>query len=95
MAPRLRPRGAPPDRQSRDRELRKSRARLAELERRITEKEEAVKQIEREMASPGFYDDRTRAEAAIERHKALAWEVSELMAQWEALQEHVEQQAGA
>ncbi len=42
------------------------------------------------MASSGFYDDRARAEKAAEGHKALMWEVGELMSQWESLQTEVE-----
>ena len=38
------------------------------------------------MAAPGFYDDRTEAEAVIARHQDLMWEVGDLMSQWEALQ---------
>ena len=40
------------------------------------------------MGAPGFYDDPAAATAAIDRHKALMWEVGDLMSQWEALQEH-------
>jgi len=90
MAPRLRPKDARADRQARERELKKTKARLAELERRIAEKEQAVKELERQMASPGFYDVRSRADKAAADHKALMWEVGELMVQWETLQEHVE-----
>ena len=52
---------------------------------RIAEKEKAVKELEAQMASPGFYDDRARADKAAEGHKALMWEVGELMSQWEML----------
>jgi ATP-binding cassette, subfamily F, member 3 len=90
MAPRLRPQDARADRQARERELKKTKARLAELERRIAEKEQAVKELERQMASPGFYGVRSQADKAVADHKALMWEVGELMVQWEALQEHVE-----
>ena len=40
------------------------------------------------MAAPGFYDQPDTARQAIDRHQALMWEVGDLMAQWEALQEH-------
>ena len=40
------------------------------------------------MGASGFYDDPAAATAAIDRHKTLMWEVGDLMAQWEALQEH-------
>jgi ATP-binding cassette subfamily F protein 3 len=90
LAPRLRPKGAPPDRQAREREAKRMRARLADLEQRISEKEKAVRDLEARMASPGFYEDRTRAEEAAEAHKKLMWEVGDLLNQWEALQTEVE-----
>ena len=60
------------------------------MERRIAEKEQAVKELEAQMASSGFYDDRARAEKAAEDHKTLMWEVGELMSQWEMLAGEVE-----
>jgi ATP-binding cassette subfamily F protein 3 len=93
MAPRLRTGGATPDRQARERELKRMKARVTELEKRIAEKEKAVKEIEALMASPGFYDDRSRADKAANDHKALMWEVGDLMNQWESLQGEVEAKA--
>jgi ATP-binding cassette subfamily F protein 3 len=90
LAPRLRPKGTLPDRQARDREAKRMKARLADLEQRISEKEKAVRDLEAQMASPGFYEDRTRAEEAAEAHKKLMWEVGDLLSQWEALQTEVE-----
>jgi ATP-binding cassette subfamily F protein 3 len=90
LAPRLRPQGTPPERVVRDREIKKRKARLAELEARISERERVVKELEQRMASPGFYDDRTRAEQAAAEHQALMWEVGDLMGQWEALQTEVD-----
>jgi hypothetical protein len=66
------------------------KARLSDLEKRIADKEKAVKDLEAQMASPGFYDDRARAEQAANDHKSLMWEVGDLMNQWEALQTEVE-----
>jgi len=40
------------------------------------------------MSASGFYDDRDASKQAIDRHQSLMWEVGDLMAQWEALQEH-------
>ena len=40
------------------------------------------------MSAPGFYDDRDASKQVIDQHQALMWEVGDLMAQWEALQEH-------
>jgi ATP-binding cassette subfamily F protein 3 len=90
LAPRLRPSRSSPDRQALERDLKKSKARLLELEKRVTEKEQAVKQLEARMAAPGFYDDRARAAGAGEEHQRLMWETGDLMARWEALQEEVD-----
>jgi len=98
MAPRLRHAGQAPDRQSVERDLRRMRKRLAELEARVTEKEQAVKELESRMAASGFYDDRARAAEAAEEHQRLMWETGDLMGQWEALQAEVdvqERQLGA
>ncbi|HEX9203587.1 MAG TPA: ATP-binding cassette domain-containing protein [Vicinamibacteria bacterium] len=95
LAPRLRKPDAPPDRQARERDLRRLKTRLAELEKRIAEKEQAVKVIEAQMAAAGFYDDRARAEQAAQEHKKLMWEVGDLMAQWESLQTEVDEGAQA
>jgi ATP-binding cassette subfamily F protein 3 len=86
MAPRLRPPGARLERSVLEREARKRKTRIAEIERRIAEKEKAVKDIEALMATPGFYDDRAAADRTVSEHKTLMWEVGELMSQWEMLQ---------
>jgi ATP-binding cassette subfamily F protein 3 len=86
MAPRLRKPVASEERRLAQREDRKRKARIEELERRIAEKEKAVKDLESRMASPGFYDDRSAAEQAAADHKNLMWEVGDLMSQWETLQ---------
>jgi ATP-binding cassette, subfamily F, member 3 len=92
------PSGPPADREARKREdaerRKKQRAaesllkRIADLEGRIAEREAQVKELEAAMGAAGFYDDPAAATAAIDRHKTLMWEVGDLMAQWEALQEH-------
>ena len=38
------------------------------------------------MASPGFYDDRARADEAVTRRQAFLDEVAALMSEWEAVQ---------
>jgi len=86
LAPRLRPTGAPPDRQAREREVRKAKARLAELERQISENEQAVKDIEHLMATPGFYEDRATADRSVAERQQLLDAVEALMSEWESLQ---------
>ena len=62
--------------------------RITELESRISEKEQAIKELEGQMAAPGFYDNRELSQAVLAKHHSLMWEVGDLMGQWEALQEH-------
>ena len=93
MAPRLRPSGSPPERQALERELKKSKTRLTELEARIAEKEQAVKALETRMADPDFYADRAKAAAAADEHQKLMWETGDLMGRWEALQAEVDEKS--
>ncbi len=65
--------------------------RIADLEGRIAEREARVKDLEAAMSAPGFYDDRDASKHVIDQHQTLMWEVGDLMAQWEALQEHAAQ----
>jgi ATP-binding cassette subfamily F protein 3 len=65
------------------------RAQIADLESRIAAREAAIKELETAMAAPGFYDDREASKPLIDRHQALMWEVGELMARWERLQQSV------
>jgi ATP-binding cassette subfamily F protein 3 len=90
LAPRLRSAGTPPDRQAREREARKMKARAAELERLISTKEQAVKDVEHLMATPGFYDDRATADKAVADRQQLLDEVAALMTEWESLQLRLE-----
>jgi len=69
-----------------ERAARARQQRIADLESRITEREQSIKRLEAAMAEPGFYDDRQGAEALIIEHQALMWEVGDLMRQWEDLQ---------
>jgi ATP-binding cassette subfamily F protein 3 len=89
LAPRLRPPNAP-DSRAREKEARKAKARLTDLERQIGEKEQRVKDVEGLMASPGFYDDRVRSDEAVTNRQKLLDEVNALMAEWESLQAVVE-----
>jgi hypothetical protein len=93
LAPRLRRSGTPPERQFLERELKRMKTRLVELETRIGENERAVKELEARMASPGFYDDRARAQGAADEHQKLMWETGDLMGQWEALQAEVDERS--
>jgi ATP-binding cassette subfamily F protein 3 len=63
------------------------RKRIDDLESRIAEREQAIKDIEATMAAPGFYDNHESAKPIIDRHQALMWEVGDLMHQWEELQQ--------
>jgi hypothetical protein len=86
MAPRLRPKQLSPDRQARERAARALKNRLGDLEKRIAEKEQAVRDLEHLMAGPGFYGNREYADAAVANHRTLSAEVRDLMSEWEALQ---------
>jgi hypothetical protein len=59
---------------------------IARLEEQIAETETAIKDLEQQMAAPGFYDDRAASQAIVDRHQALMWKVGDLMHQWEELQ---------
>jgi ATP-binding cassette subfamily F protein 3 len=60
--------------------------RIDALEARIADRERQMKELEAQMSTPGFYDDRDGSRAVIDRHQALMWEVGDLMHQWEELQ---------
>jgi len=62
------------------------RDRIEQLEVRIAECEEAIRELEQLMAASGFYDDRAAAKPIVDRHQALMWQVGDLMHQWEELQ---------
>ena len=76
------------DARKRHRERKTLFDRIADLERRIADREQRIKAIEATMASPGFYDDRNQSKPIIDEHQALMWDVGDLMGQWEALQQH-------
>jgi ATP-binding cassette subfamily F protein 3 len=81
------------DRRRRQRERESLQKRIADLEGRIAAREAEVKQIEAEMSTPGFYERPDASKPVIDRHQALMWEVGDLMAQWESLQEHASEHA--
>jgi ATP-binding cassette, subfamily F, member 3 len=80
------------ERKKKQREQETLRKRIADLEARISTSEAEVKQLEAAMSEAGFYEDASRSKPVIDRHQALMWEVGELMAQWEALQNHAAEQ---
>jgi ATP-binding cassette subfamily F protein 3 len=59
---------------------------IAKLESRIADTEQAIRDLERVMSEPGFYDDRAAAQPTIDRHQNLMWEVGRLMHEWEEVQ---------
>ena len=60
--------------------------RVQELEARIAEKEQQVRDLEAKMADADFYKDREQSEGVLKQHQALMWDVGDLMNQWESLQ---------
>jgi ATP-binding cassette subfamily F protein 3 len=62
------------------------RAEVEAVEARIAETEAEIRELEARMAAPGFYDDRTASQKAVDAHQALMWKVGELMQRWEDLQ---------
>ena len=76
------------DRKQRQRAVGALHKRITELEGRIAACEAQIKELEQDMAEPGFFEKHDSAKPIIDRHQALMWQVGDLMAQWEALQEH-------
>jgi ATP-binding cassette subfamily F protein 3 len=74
------------EQRKRDQALKKRKERIADLEARIAEREQAIRDAEAAMSAPGFYDDRAKSQPVIDRHHTLMWEVGDLMHQWEELQ---------
>jgi uncharacterized coiled-coil protein SlyX len=65
--------------------VKKAQTRISDLEAKIAEREQAMRDIEAAMSAPGFYDNRDQAQPMIDRHQTLMWELGELMHQWEEL----------
>jgi ATP-binding cassette subfamily F protein 3 len=62
------------------------RSEIDALETQIAECEQAIKDCERQMSEPGFYDNREAAQPVLDRHQTLMWQVGDLMHRWEELQ---------
>jgi len=73
------------EQRKRDQAAKSARARISDLETRIAEREQAMREIEAAMSAPGFYEKRDEAQPLIDRHQTLMWELGELMHQWEEL----------
>jgi ATP-binding cassette subfamily F protein 3 len=81
------PRPAQPQKSPAPRKENQQRSRrIADLEARIAEREQGIKDLEAQIAHPDFYEQRAAANEIIARHQQLMWEVGDLMNQWEALQ---------
>jgi ATP-binding cassette, subfamily F, member 3 len=61
--------------------------RIADLEGRIADREQAVRDLETAMTASGFYDNHESAKPILDKHQALMWEIGDLMHQWEELQQ--------
>jgi ATP-binding cassette, subfamily F, member 3 len=78
------------ERRKRDKAYKALRDRIADLEGRIAEREQTIRDLEQSMAAPGFYEAREQAKTVIDQHQALMWEVRDLLSQWEMLQGEAE-----
>jgi ATP-binding cassette subfamily F protein 3 len=59
--------------------------RITDLESRIAEREQTVRDLEATMSAAGFYDNHESSKPIVDRHQALMWEIGDLMHQWEEL----------
>jgi len=82
------------ERRKRDKAYNSLRQRIEELETRIADREQRIKDLERDMGAPGFYEDHTKAKPVLDQHQVLMWEVGDLLNQWEMLQGEAETLAG-
>lgn len=73
------------EQRKREQAAKKVQSRISDLENKIAEREQAMKEIEAAMSAPGFYENRDQAQPVIDRHQSLMWELGELMHEWEQL----------
>jgi ATP-binding cassette subfamily F protein 3 len=74
------------EQKKRDQAAKRRQGAISDLEARIAQREQAMRDIEAAMSAPGFYENRDQAQPVIDRHQALMWELGDLMHQWEDLQ---------
>lgn len=74
------------EKKKRERGLKALKDRVTELEKRIAEREQTIKDVEKTMSAPDFYTDHEKSKPVLAQHQALMWEVGELLGQWEMLQ---------
>jgi ATP-binding cassette subfamily F protein 3 len=74
------------EKKKRERALRALRDRVIEIEMRIADREQAIKDVEQKMAAPDFYNNHEKSKPILAQHQELMWEVGELLGQWEMLQ---------
>ena len=74
-----------------ERRRRSIQERIVALEQRISEREQAIRALEINIADPNFYNDEANAKACIDKHQVFMWEVGDLMNEWETLQKEAEE----
>ena len=74
------------EQRKREKAFKSLKDRIDDLETRIADRENQIKDLEAAMAAPGFYEDHEKAKPMVDRHQALMWEVGDLLNQWEMLQ---------
>jgi ATP-binding cassette subfamily F protein 3 len=73
------------EQRKRDQRVKTIQKTISDLEARIAEREQTMREIEVAMSAPGFYENRDQAQVFIDRHQTLMWELGELMHLWEEL----------
>ncbi len=71
------------------------RSRLTKVEKSLMAAEEAVAEVQRDMAEPGAYDDADAARVLSQRHAEVKDRAAELSAEWERLVEELDRAEAA